>query len=44
MNDAQSALSLNWSREALARERGQTEESQYYEEHKGCLYGPEIVD
>jgi len=28
-------LSLNWSRELLARERRQTEESQYYEEHEG---------
>jgi len=33
-------LSLNWSREILARERRQTEESQYYKE--GCFYGPGI--
>jgi len=35
-------LSLNWSREALARKRRQTENSQYYKE--GCLYGSEIAD
>jgi len=36
-------LSLNRSRDILAREK-QTEESQYYEEHEGCLYEPEIAD
>jgi len=30
-------LSLNWSREVLACERRQTEKSQYYEEHEGCM-------
>jgi len=32
-------LSLNWKREILVRERRQIKNSQYYEEHKGCLYG-----
>jgi len=37
-------LSLNWSCEVLTRERRQTEDSQYYREHEGCLYGSRIVD
>jgi len=37
-------LSLNWSHKVLARERRQTEDSQYYEKYEGCLYGPEIAD
>jgi len=28
----------------LARERRQTEDSQYYEEHEGCLYKSEVAD
>jgi len=36
-------LSLNRSREVLARERRQIEESQYYEEQEACLYGPGIA-
>jgi len=33
-------LSLCWSHDILARERRQTEDSYYYEEHEGtCLYG-----
>jgi len=35
-------LSLNWSREILARERRQTEESQYYKEQEGCFYESRI--
>jgi len=37
-------LSLNRSREVLARETRQTEESQYYEEQKECLYCPGIAN
>jgi len=37
-------LSLNQSHEVLAREKRQTEESEYYEKHEGCLYGPGIAD
>jgi len=37
-------LSLNRSREVLAREKRQTDESQYYEGQKGCLYSPGIAD
>jgi len=37
-------LSVNWNHEVLTRERRQTEDSQYYEEHEGCLYGPGIAD
>jgi len=34
---------LNRSYEVLARERRQTEESQYKEQEK-CLYGPELIE
>jgi len=37
-------LNLNLNREVLARERRQTEESQYYKEQKGRLYEPRIAD
>jgi len=39
-------VSLNQSCEILACKRRQkkTEESQYYQEQKGCLYGSEIAD
>jgi len=37
-------LSLNRSREVIARERRQTEESQYYEEQEECLYVSGIAD
>jgi len=39
-----SYLQLNRSREVLAHKRKQTEESQYYEEQKRCLYGLRIAD
>jgi len=40
----EACLNLNRSCKVLARERRQTEEFQYYEEQKECLYGPGIAD